>query len=169
MKRFLILITSAFLVFCFKNAVMAAEPEPVNEYAAIFASASEADYRALEKVVYNESAGCLCKHEVNVAVVETVLNRVLQGGDYGSTIYDVCTKKWQFVCKDYKKGTEADELIADAIAEVVNSGRTILPSCEYTLFATKKQTIGKDHIWLGERTHAGKPKKGKGMYFARMK
>lgn len=56
---------------------MAAEAGEANEYKAIFESSTEEDYRALEKVVFNESACCNCSHEVNVAVVETVLNRVL--------------------------------------------------------------------------------------------
>ena len=125
----------------------------VNEYKAIFETATEEDYRALEKVVYNESACCNCSHEVNVAVVETVLNRVLSD-EWPDTIYGVCTQKGQFVCKDFTTDSTQWELISDAIQTVANEGRTVLPGTDYIYFATKRQSCAKDHIKIGgEKRH----------------
>lgn len=124
-----------------------------NNYSLIFKNATEEDYRALEKVVFNESACCNCSHDVNVAVVETVLNRVLSD-EWPDTIYGVCTQKGQFVCKSFTADSAQWELISDAIQTVVNEGRTVLPGTDYIYFATKRQSCAKDHIKIGgEKRH----------------
>lgn len=132
---------------------MAAEAGEANEYKAIFESSTEEDYRALEKVVFNESACCNCSHEVNTAVVETVLNRVLSD-EWPDTIYEVCTQRGQFVCKSFTADSAQWELISDAIQTAANEGRTVLPDDDYIYFATKRQSCAKDHIKIGgEKRH----------------
>ena len=140
-----------------------------NEYSVVIASMTEADYEALSQVVYWESARCCCPHEVNVAVVETVFNRMLTGGAFrNESVYAVCHQKGAFVCKPIPKKASR-ELIDDAISQVVLVGRQVLPGTDYCYFATKKQSLGRDHLWIGDLKANGKPKKGKGMYFCREK
>jgi len=146
-----------------------AQAAELNGYEAIFASASEADYAALENVIYHESAIADCDFTVNVAVAETVLNRVLQGG-WGKSIYEVCTAKGQF-CYRKMSGVpdeHVSEDISDAIEYLANGGSGFLPSKEYIYFATKKQSYAKNHVWIGAYKN-GKPKKGKGMFFGEEK
>ena len=141
--------------------------EEVTEYKETFHSMTEADYEALEEVVYWESARCGCPNEVNVAVVETVFNRVLSG-EFPDNVYDVCHQKGAFYRKAIPQSASMEATDA-AIAQAFIAGRTVLPSTEYCYFATKKQSLGKDHIWVGDIKANGKPKKGKGMYFCREK
>lgn len=141
--------------------------EIVNEYREILNNMTAEDFEALSEVVYWESARAACSHDVNVAVVETVMNRVLSQ-DFPNTVYKVCRQKGQF----YRKAIPSKasrEAIDDAIAQVYIVGRTVLPSVDFKYFATRKQSLGKDHIWIGELKANGKPKKGSGMYFCRGK
>lgn len=143
------------------------EVEIVNEYREVFDAMTAEDLEALREVVYWESARAGCAHEVNVAVVETVMNRVLSGR-FRDTVYGVCHQKGQFVCKAIPRSASR-EMIDDAIAQVCVVGRQVLPSTEYQFFATAKQSLGCDHVWIGEFKANGKPRKGKGMYFCRSK
>ena len=141
-----------------------------HEYADLIDNMTDEDYEALEQVCYHESVRAFSdfedgEFETTVEVVETVFNRAV---NTGKSVYNICHAKNQFVCKPYK-GTQAqEEAISDAISYVINEGRTILPGSDYEFFATKKQSLGKDHVWIGQ-TNNGKPVKGKGMYFCREK
>lgn len=137
-----------------------------NEYSVIFDSATEEDYEALREVLFWEVARadcginkdgqyyfmCYdCPFELYLAVGETVLNRCIHNG-YPNTIYEVCHKRQEFVCKPLPKlSWEVEERIDDTIAELVNGGRAILPSRNYIFFATKKQSCAKNHILIGTK------------------
>ena len=168
-KSFIVALLMA-TAFSFTAQAETEEPsdvEIVNEYREILNNMTAEDFEALSEVVYWESARAACSHDVNVAVVETVMNRVLSP-DFPNTVYKVCRQKGQF----YRKAIPSKasrEAIDDAIAQVYIVGRTVLPSTDYIYFATKMQSIAKDHIWIGELKANGKPRKNKGMYFARGK
>lgn len=123
------------------------------EYSSIFENATCDDFEALEQVVFWEAARADCPLEVDIAVVETVCNRVLDP-EWPDTIYGVIhDHRWgkQFCYGDYiSEHSGQDEMISDAIEYVLENGRTILPSTSYQYFATKKQSLGKNHILVGD-------------------
>jgi len=153
------------LLILFLVIVCCGEAKAENAYTAIFETMTEEDYTALCRVVYIESAIADCPDHVNIAVVETVLNRVL-ADEFPNTIRGVCKQTGQFV---YKEVPAMSTATAEAIQYVKENGMTVLPDYDYCYFATKKQSLGKDHVWIGGRHADGRPLKGKGMYFCRGK
>lgn len=141
----------------------------INVYEEVFSNATEEDFDALEEVVYWESVGAGCDFEVNVAVIETVCNRVLNK-QWPNTIKEVCYQKGQFYRKAVPDGL--DEIVyqdlSDAIEYVYHNGQTMLPDTHYCYFATLKQSYAESHVWVGARRY-GKPVKSLGMYFGREK
>lgn len=141
-----------------------------NVYQSVIDGITETDLEALREVVYWEAAVCDCPIEVDVAVVETVFNRMLSDDPYfkNSSVSAVCNQKGQF----YRRSVPADasmEDVDDAISIVFREGLTVLPDTNYEYFATKRQSLGKDHIWIGGRHDDGTPKKLAGMYFCKGK
>lgn len=152
-----------------EKVTVGASPDS-NVYQSVIDGITEADLEALREVVYWEAAVCDCPIEVDVAVVETVFNRMLSDDPYfkKSSVRDVCNQKGQF----YRRSVPADanmEDVDDAISIVFREGLTVLPDTDYIYFATKRQSLGKDHIWIGGRHDDGTPKKLAGMYFCRGK
>lgn len=152
------------------EVVVLAGPDETNAYTEVFTNATEDDMEALRNVVYWESVIAGCELDVNAAVVETVLNRVISSDSYfPDTIAGVCKQRKQFVCKDASMSQNASQRVTEAIEFVKANGCTVLPGTDYVYFATKKQSCAKDHVWIGARKADGTPKKGLGMYFGRDK
>lgn len=149
-------------------ATVGAGPEDYgNVYTPIYATADQADYNALRRVIFWEAvrADCgyedgkyvladptvykTCPYELYLATAETVLNRCLSD-KYPDKISDVVNKTG-FVHKELPKlSQEVDELIDDVISDVFDSGLRVLPRISYVYFATKKQSCAKNHILIGE-------------------
>lgn len=162
-------ILVAAIIACTVSTIIAFGDDDIleyeNVYHEVFEAATEDDFKQLERVVYWEAARAECPLEVEIAVVETVCNRVLDP-NWPNTIAGVCTDKRygrQFVCKYFiPENDKQAELVSDAIEYVMENGRTVLPSTNYLYFATKKQSCGKNHILIGT-------KKGHRMYFCESK
>lgn len=153
---------------------MTVQAEEVSPYREIIMSASDNDINDLEQVVYWESARADTPIETNMAVVETVLNRILDdSGYFPKEISKVIRQKRQFsTVKKFSSESIPEmkyEEICDSICEVINSNTTILPSKDYVYFDTKKWDWGKDWIWIGKTDINGNPIEGKGMWFGRCK
>lgn len=152
-----------------EEITVGASPE-FNVYQSVIDGITEVDLEALREVVYWEAAVCDCPIEVDVAVVETVFNRMLSDDPYfkNSSVYSVCNQKGQFYRKSIPSNVSMED-VDDAISIVFREGLTVLPSTDYEYFATKMQTLGKDHVWIGGRKADGTPKKLAGMYFCKGK
>jgi len=157
-----------FILF-YNNVAWAAtsiDPNGVgqHEYTEILKNATDEDMEMLERVVFNEAGRC-DDWRLRLAVVETVLNRVLSDDPYfKDSIAGVCKQKNQFCHKAIKNATEYElEGVSDAILHVVLVGRTVLPATDYVYFAIGKQKQATDHIYLGDS------RKWQHMYFGRAK
>lgn len=122
------------------------------EYSEIFENATCDDFEALEQCVFWEAARADCPFEVDVAVVETILNRCLDP-DWPDTIYGVIhDRRWgkQFCSGEFTAENDGQyEVISDAIQFVLENGRTVLPSTKYQFFSRKKQKYCKNYILIG--------------------
>lgn len=148
-----------------------------NQYTQIFAAADQTDYNVLRRILFWEAvrADCsyengqyvladpeiyhTCPYELYVATVETVLNRVLSK-DFPNKIEYVQSG---FVHKKLPNiGQDVDELIDDVISDVFDSGLRVLPSTSYVYFATRKQSLARNHLLIGRyrghRMYFGEPK-----------
>lgn len=170
-----ILIWAAFIfVFLFTANVVLAAEQPENPYQGIVDNAGEQDWDDLEQVCYWESVRAGAPFETTVAVVETIFNRCLpQNIWFPNSPSKVIRQKRQFSTVR-KFNTQAIpemqyEEVSDAISEVVNAGRRILPYDDYVYFDMRKWSWGKDWIWVGATDANGNPIKGKGMWFGRAK
>ena len=163
----ILLIIFVLVLYCSEADAQDSFVDGENIYAETFAYATEEDFVALERVLYHEAARSGCDLDVCKAVVETVLNRVLDP-KWPDSIKDVCEDcRWgQQFCHSYyiPEFEWQQELVDDAISEVMREGPTILPSVSYQYFATKKQSLGKNHILLGDSS-----KRWKYLYFCEEK
>ncbi len=115
-----------------------------NEYSSI--SMTEEEYELLRRIVAAEAQ--TQSLEGRKAVVEVIFNRVLSE-KYPSSIYGVLSQKGQFATWKMRNAKWVEPKYADkAIAEVLEQGRTVLPSTKYVYFDTKGRN-GKAHIKIG--------------------
>jgi len=145
-----------------------------NRYLTIMQEASERDCKDLEQVVYWESVRAKAPFETSMAVVEVIYNRILdESGCFPNTISKVIRQKHQFATVKFFYTCEIPwlefEEVCDAICEVTDNGRTVLPYDDYVYFDIVPWKWGKDWIWVGDVDSNGKPIPGKGMYFGRKK
>lgn len=135
-----------------KAAEPAAESAAANEYAAIAESMTESECALLERIVAAESQ--TQGMEGRKAVVEVIFNRVLDD-DFPDTVYRVLSQPGQFSSWKYRNASwVVPELGADAVAEVVRDGRTVLPDVGYVFFSRGKSKLATDFIriqdhWFG--------------------
>jgi len=167
MRKLLTLAMTMMLVILITIPVMAETEVTNHEYTEIFAGMTGEDYENLRKVVYWESAIADCPISTDIAVVRTVMNRVLDP-EWPNTVTGVIRQKGQFWTRNFGKTVAYPETVDDAINYVYLNGAEDFP-IDSTYFATKRQSCAKDHQWIGGRKADGSPLKGKGMWFARKK
>lgn len=174
MKIKFVKITCLILLSAIFSVNKAYAQETVNNpYEGITNNCSEEECEELVQMIYWEAARCGCSLEVLEATAQTAFNRMLSPDPYfPDTLGDVIRQKGQFVTVKYfytepiPEGVR--ETISDAISEVVN-GVMVLPNTNYVYFATAKQSVAKNHIWIGARWANGAPYKGLGMYYGESK
>lgn len=124
----------------------------VNEYTAIADSMTESERVLLERIVAAESQ--TQGMEGRKAVVEVIFNRVLDD-KFPDTVYGVLSQKGAFASWKYRNASwVVPELGADAVAEVVRDGRTVLPDTGYVFFSRGKSRLATNFIkiqdhWFG--------------------
>lgn len=137
------------------NTSQSEAAEPVaesNEYTAIAESMTESECALLERIVAAESQ--TQGMEGRKAVVEVIFNRVLDD-EFPDTVYGVLSQPGAFSTWKYRNASwVVPELGADAVAEVVRDGRTVLPDVGYVFFSRGKSKLATDFIkiqdhWFG--------------------
>ena len=134
------------------------EHEP-NAYEIIAASMTDEERELLRWIVCLEC--CDEPYEGQIAVVETIFNRVLSpkwtapwGGD---TIGAVLHGRGQYATLKYVGSSRAwatpNEKTDDVISECIRRGpASVLPSTKYTYFDSKGGVNGTDHVRIGHHT-----------------
>ena len=119
-----------------------------NEYSEIAEKMTQEEKELLDRVVAAESQ--TQSMTGRMAVVEVILNRVLSD-EFPDTVKGVLSQKGQFAGYRYRNADwVVPELGADAVAEVVLLGRTVLPDTDYLFFSRGKGNHTQDNIRIGE-------------------
>jgi len=147
------------------------QPAEANEYAEVFANMTEEDYDLLARCVMCEAgySNTICME----GTVCVILNRVIAEKWKGNTVKDIVNARGQFVTKSKFYKVTPNVLVYTAIDSVKRHGAKVIRdelaaqgwdfgATEYDCFATKKQSMARNHIWVGLRNENGKPIKGQG-------
>ena len=122
--------------------------ENANEYSEIAEKMTQEERELLDRVVAAESQ--TQSMTGRMAVVEVIFNRVL-ADDFPDTVKGVLSQKGQFAGYRYRNADwVVPELGADAVAEVVLLGRTVLPDTDYLFFSRGKGSHTQDNIRIEE-------------------
>ena len=138
LKIFIISMIAALFSFIKAYAV---------DYSSISISYSE--YPEIAKVVAGESQND--KWESQLAVVEVIFNRCLDNR-FPDTPYEVVSQKGQFTVWKMRNAKWIEIGYGDKALSTVFNAKTssILPSSDYVVFSTKKQSYGYDYIKIGK-------------------
>ena len=155
------------------------EPEYPNEYTELFLTMDAEDWDLLARCVMCEAGGS------NEAVAEAtccaILNRALPTNtNWPNSVKEVVTQRGQFTTQSQYYKVEPNGLTYEAIAAVRQHGAQVIrdelaaqgwdfASTDYDCFATKKQSIARDHIFIGLRNESGKPIKWQYHYLGILK
>lgn len=83
------------------------------------------------------------------AVAEVIFNRVLDSR-FPNSVYGVLSQRGQFATWRMRNASWViPSMAVEAINTTVNNGQTILPSTEYVVFSTSRQSYGYDYIKIG--------------------
>ena len=119
---------------------------------------SDEEYEELRWVIALEAQGEVEKYgiEAEIAVCETIFNRVLSPKDWGTGVHGVLAKKGQFATYRYigsrKAWCKPGQLEDDAISECLRQGPKVLPSMKYVFFDSKGGVNGYQKVKLGHHT-----------------
>lgn len=127
------------------------DPEPVVEevvqttYSGI--SVSEEERILLDKIVAAESQ--IESVTGRIAVAEVIFNRVLDSR-FPNTVKGVLSQKGQFATWKMRNDSwVVPSMATEAVSTAMSNGRTVLPSTDYVVFSTSKQSYGYDYIKIG--------------------
>lgn len=118
-------------------------------------SISDSEYEELRWILALEAQGEGLNGEI--AVLETIFNRVLSQKNWGGSVHGVLSKRGQFstyrLIGSSRAWAKPGELEDDAISECLRRGPSILPDMKYVYFDTGRKNGGRNikigHHWFG--------------------
>lgn len=118
-------------------------------------SISDSEYEELRWILALEAQGEGLNGEI--AVLETIFNRVLSQKNWGGSVHGVLSKRGQFstycLIGSSRAWAKPGELEDDAISECLRRGPSILPDMKYVYFDTGRKNGSRNikigHHWFG--------------------